>query len=66
MAMQIVASVCTACGDCEPVCPTHAIIPKKGVFFIQPDICTECEDDFDMPQCLKVCMEDECIIPADA
>ncbi|MEO1610428.1 MAG: 4Fe-4S binding protein, partial [Pseudomonadota bacterium] len=36
MAMQIVADICTSCGDCEPVCPTAAIVPKKGVFFIQP------------------------------
>jgi len=34
MAMQIVAELCTACGDCEPVCPTGAITPKKGVFII--------------------------------
>ena len=65
MAMQIVADICTSCGDCEPVCPTAAIIPKKGVFFIQSDICTECEPDHDTPQCLNVCMEDGCIIPAD-
>ena len=65
MAIQIVAEICTACGDCEPVCPTTAIIPKKGVFFIKADICTECEGDHDEPQCFKVCMEDGCIIPAD-
>ena len=65
MAMQIVAEICTACGDCEPVCPTTAIIPRKGVFFIKSDICTECEGEHDEPQCFKVCMEDGCIVPAD-
>jgi len=64
MAMQIVADVCTSCGDCEPVCPTSAIAPKKGVFFIKAEVCTECEPDYDTPQCLSVCMEDDCIIPA--
>ena len=64
MALQIVASVCTACGDCEPVCPTKSITPHKGVFAIDPSTCTECEGDFDTPQCLDVCMEDDCIIPA--
>ncbi len=66
MAMEIVADLCTSCGDCEPVCPTGAIVPKKGVFFIKEAICTECEPDHDMPQCLSVCMEVDCIIPAGA
>ena len=65
MAMQIIADLCTACGDCEPVCPTAAIIPSKGVYAIKADICTECEPDHDLPQCLNVCMEDGCVVPAD-
>lgn len=66
MAMTIEADLCTACGDCEPVCPTNAIIPQKGVYFIKADICTECEGDHDMPQCVNVCFEDGCIVPLDA
>lgn len=66
MAMFIVSDLCTSCGDCEPVCPTGAIVPKKGVFFINESTCTECEPDHDMPQCLDVCMEMDCIIPAEA
>jgi len=65
MAMKIVAELCTSCGDCEPVCPTSAIIPQKGVFAIKADSCTECEPDHDMPQCLSVCMEDGCVVPAE-
>ncbi|MBN2905371.1 MAG: 4Fe-4S binding protein [Rhodobacteraceae bacterium] len=65
MAMMIDSSLCTACGDCEPVCPTGAIIPSKGLFTIKADICTECEPDHDMPQCLNVCMEDGCIVPVE-
>ncbi|MEN2495184.1 MAG: Ferredoxin-1 [Hyphomicrobiaceae bacterium hypho_1] len=65
MAMQISPDICTSCGDCEPVCPTSAIIPKKGVFFIKPDSCTECEPDYDTPQCVNACMEDGCINPLD-
>lgn len=64
MALQIVAELCTACADCEPVCPTNSIVPHKGLFKIVEDTCTECEGDFDDPQCLDVCMEDGCIIPA--
>ena len=66
MALQIVREVCTACGDCEPVCPTNSISPFKGLYKIDPDTCTECEGEFDMPQCFDVCMEDDCIIPLSA
>lgn len=64
MALKIVAELCTACADCEPVCPTDSIYPHKGLFAIKEDTCTECEGDFDSPQCLDVCMEDDCIVPA--
>jgi ferredoxin len=63
MALQIVRDVCTACGDCEPICPTQSIVPFKGVYKIEAETCTECEGDHDVPQCLDVCMEDDCIIP---
>jgi len=63
MALQIVRDVCTACGDCESVCPTKSIEAWKGVYRINPETCTECDGDFDVPQCLDVCMEDDCIIP---
>ena len=43
MALTIVKDLCTACGDCEPVCPTQSIAPWKGVFKIDPETCTECE-----------------------
>jgi ferredoxin len=66
MALQIVAALCTACADCEPVCPTNSIVPFKGLFKIEAETCTECEGDFDTPQCLDVCMEDDCIIPLPA
>ena len=64
MALKIVASLCTACTDCEPVCPTKSIKPFKGVFKIEEETCTECEGEFVSPQCLDVCMEDGCIVPA--
>ena len=64
MALKIVAAECTACGDCEPVCPTQSIYPHKGLFAIKADTCTECEGDFDVPQCQDVCEVPDCIIPA--
>jgi ferredoxin len=64
MALKIIAELCTACADCEPVCPTESISPFKGLFKINEETCTECEGDHDTPQCLEVCMEDGCIVPA--
>ncbi|MGB0684403.1 MAG: 4Fe-4S binding protein [Magnetovibrionaceae bacterium] len=58
MAVTIDASLCTACGDCEPVCPTTAIHPHKGVYAVKADLCTECDGDADSPQCMDVCMDD--------
>jgi ferredoxin len=66
MAMSIDPELCTSCGDCEPVCPTNAIVPKKGIYFIKAEVCTECEGKFDLPQCVNACMTDGCINPVDA
>lgn len=66
MALMIVPEICTACGDCEPVCPTNSIAPKKGVYAINPDTCNECEGEFDFPQCIEVCQEIDCIVPLEA
>ncbi|MGB0747248.1 MAG: 4Fe-4S binding protein [Magnetospiraceae bacterium] len=66
MAVKIVSDICTACGDCEPVCPTDSIFPHKGVYAVKVDTCTECEGDFDMPQCMDVCQEPDCIVFLDA
>lgn len=64
MAMTIVAEECTSCGDCLPVCPMGAVLKKKGTFIIDLDACTECEGEFDEPQCEAVCPVPNCIIPA--
>lgn len=64
MAFKIVRDLCTACGDCEPVCPTQSITAWKGVYKIDASTCTECEGDHDIPQCVSVCMEDGCIVSA--
>ncbi len=63
MAMYIVAEECISCGDCLAVCPTGAISEGKIVFQIDPDVCTECADDFDEPQCVEICEIPGCIQP---
>ncbi|MGE0081163.1 MAG: 4Fe-4S dicluster domain-containing protein [Thiohalomonadaceae bacterium] len=66
MAMTILAEECTSCGDCLPVCPTGALMKKKGSFVIDPAVCTECEGEFDEPQCVEACPIDGCILPLEA
>ena len=64
MAMKIDTVLCTACGDCEPECPTTSIKSKKGTFVIDAAGCTECDGDYAKPQCVKVCPIKGCIIQA--
>jgi ferredoxin len=53
--------MCTACSACEPECPNVAIREKGGTYIIDPKKCTECEGQFDSPQCVAVCPVDGCI-----
>lgn len=62
MAYKIVASQCTVCGACEFECPNAAIKLKGEMYIIDPNLCTECEGSYDMPQCAEVCpVPDTCI-----
>ncbi|MDO8828109.1 4Fe-4S binding protein [Methylophaga sp.] len=66
MALYIVEEECISCGDCEPVCPTVSIKEGAIVFAINAKTCTECKDDFDSPECVRVCPIDNCILPLEA
>ena len=66
MALYIDLNECTACGDCEPLCPTKSIYPAKGVYQINAETCTECEEEYEMPRCEEVCEVDDCILPLEA
>ena len=52
MALYVVEEECISCGDCEPVCPTMSVYEDKIVFKITKETCTECEGDYDEPQCV--------------
>lgn len=57
---------CISCGACEPECPTEAISddadnPGGDWYWIDPEICTKCVNDYDFPACVEVCPI-ECII----
>lgn len=61
MAYKINPDLCTSCDDCLPDCPTASISVKKGTYTINATECTECEGEFDKPQCVKVCPIKGCI-----
>ncbi|MES5486153.1 4Fe-4S binding protein [Bradyrhizobium sp. INPA03-11B] len=63
MPFKIIASQCTGCSACEPLCPNVAISEKAGTFMIDPKKCTECVGYFDEPQCVAVCpVDDTCVV----
>ncbi|MCE1240220.1 MAG: 4Fe-4S binding protein [Azonexaceae bacterium] len=63
MAMKIDSDMCTACGDCKPVCPTGAISSGKIFYKIDGGTCTECDGHADSPLCVDACPSG-CISPA--
>lgn len=62
MALKITEE-CINCGACEPECPVSAISEGSDYYVIDPDLCVECKDHYDEPQCSKVCPVD-CCVPA--
>ncbi|MBF0346212.1 MAG: ferredoxin [Magnetococcales bacterium] len=61
MAYAIVAP-CTGCWACMPLCPNKAIHPHGKKFTIREPLCTECEGEFDDPQCAAICPVEEAIV----
>ncbi|WP_092235678.1 4Fe-4S binding protein [Bradyrhizobium sp. Gha] len=63
MPFKIVASQCTGCSACEPLCPNVAISEKGGNFVIEAIKCTECVGHFDEPQCVAACpVDNTCVV----
>jgi Fe-S-cluster-containing hydrogenase component 2 len=53
MALRIEVDLCTACGDCVPVCPEAAIFIHRLVVDIVADRCNECDGHADEPFCVR-------------
>lgn len=67
---------CINCDACKPECPNSAIFEpgeeyelngethdalSDDLYYIVPDLCTECEGEADEPQCASVCPTDACV-----
>lgn len=63
MALKIINS-CVNCYACEPLCPSQAIYKAEAHFLINPKKCTECNGDFDVPQCASICPIEGAILDA--
>jgi ferredoxin len=65
MSLEILES-CVGCFACEPLCPNSAIRaviqPGRPLFRIDPDRCTECLGDHDLPQCAEICPVEGAIV----
>ncbi|MEY9104804.1 ferredoxin [Bradyrhizobium yuanmingense] len=60
---KIIASQCTGCSACEPLCPNVAISEKEGHFVIEATKCTECVGHYDEPQCVAACpIDNTCVV----
>lgn len=62
----VINDLCVGCHACEPLCPNKAISAPAGraraVFLIDPDRCTECLGDHDLPQCAEICPVEGAIV----
>jgi len=63
MSVSIVEK-CVNCFACMMVCPNEAIYEATPHFMVNPRKCTECEGDFDTPQCATICPVEEAIFDA--
>lgn len=65
MALEITQD-CINCDLCVPECPNDAITMGDSIYEIDPNLCTECEGFYDVPQCIPVCPVDSIITLAPA
>lgn len=63
MALKIINS-CVNCYACQPVCPSEAIYKAEAHFLINPKKCTECNGDYEDPQCATICPIEGAILDA--
>jgi ferredoxin len=57
----MITEECINCGACEPECPNSAIAMRGDIYFIDPDLCTECVGFHTYEACQAVCPVDCCV-----
>ena len=56
---------CISCGACEAECDNGAITEGEEIFVIDPDKCTECVGNSEIPRCAEICAVEACILDTD-
>jgi ferredoxin len=51
----LINDLCIACDVCLAACPNKAISAGDDIFYIDPELCTECVGHHAVSQCVKVC-----------
>lgn len=51
----LINDLCIACDVCLAPCPNKAISAGEEIFYINPELCTECVGHHAVSQCVKVC-----------
>ncbi|MGC9527527.1 MAG: helix-turn-helix domain-containing protein [Limnospira sp.] len=50
-----ISQSCSGCGSCLPHCSAGAILRDDGEFWIEPGLCTGCQDEASEPECVARC-----------
>ncbi len=57
----LINDLCIACDVCLAACPNKAISAGEDIFYIDPELCTECVGHHAVSQCVKVCPVRACV-----
>ena len=63
MAYYTITNDCIGCQRCLSACPTGAIATDGNAFWIETDLCNQCEGSYGIPQCWAVCPTNEGCVP---
>ncbi|ENZ8191367.1 ferredoxin, partial [Campylobacter jejuni] len=51
----LITKDCVCCDACREECPDEAIYENSPIYVIDPDLCSECVNDFSEPACIVAC-----------
>jgi ferredoxin len=64
----LITDICISCDACLDECPTESIVDNdenptgEDIYHVDPQTCTECVGDHDVPACAEACPTEGCIV----